>query len=84
MNVELIEARADEIPVLRRLLQLYLYDLATIDEWDVHDDGLFGNPNTIARFRSPTEERRSAPRPQPYPRPGPRPLPGPQTPGGGT
>ncbi len=40
-------------------MQLYLYDIATIDEWDLGDDGLFGNLETIERFWSATDERRS-------------------------
>jgi predicted acetyltransferase len=59
MNVEVCEARAEDIPVLRRLMQLYLYDIATVDEWDLGDDGLFGDPDTIERFWAPSEERRS-------------------------
>jgi predicted acetyltransferase len=59
MSVELCQASADDVPVLRRLMQLYLYDIATIDEWDVGDDGLYGNPETIERFWSATDERRS-------------------------
>jgi hypothetical protein len=33
MNIELVEAGADEIPVLRRLMQLDLYYLGSLDGW---------------------------------------------------
>ena len=50
MNVEVREARRDDTPVLRRLMQLYLYDLGTIDGWDLGDDGLYGIEARIESF----------------------------------
>jgi predicted acetyltransferase len=50
MNVELQPAAADDIPVLRRLMQLYLYDLASAEGWDISDDGTYGNTARIETF----------------------------------
>jgi len=43
MKVELRKARAKDTPVLRRLMQLYLYDFAAIDGWTMHADGTYGD-----------------------------------------
>ncbi len=50
MNVDVQEARAGDRPVLRRLMQLYLYDFAAIDRWDPADDGLYGDARRIEGF----------------------------------
>ena len=50
MKVELCPARPADLPVLRRLMQLYLYDFAAIDDWAIGDDGLYGNAATIEGF----------------------------------
>lgn len=50
MNVDVREAGAAERPALRRLMQLYLYDFAAIDGWDLRDDGLYGDPARIENF----------------------------------
>lgn len=50
MNVDVQEARAGDRPVLRRLTQLYLYDFAAIDRWDLGDDGLYGDARRIEGF----------------------------------
>ncbi len=50
MTVELSRVRPDEVPILRRLMQLYLYDLATIDGWDIGDDGHYGTAERIERY----------------------------------
>ena len=50
MRVELRQAREHEVPVLRRLMQLYLYDFAAIDDWAIGDDGLYGSAATIESF----------------------------------
>src|SRR5438067_7903735 len=50
MNVEVREAHREDTPVLRRLMQLYLYDLGTIDGWDIGDDGLYGIEARIEGF----------------------------------
>jgi len=49
-SVEVREARAGDRPVLRRLMQLYLYDFAAIDGWNIGDDGRYGSASRIARF----------------------------------
>ena len=49
-DVTLDRAGAGAVPVLRRLMQLYLYDLGTIDGWDIAPDGRFGNARSIERF----------------------------------
>jgi predicted acetyltransferase len=56
MNIELLEAGPEQVPVLRRLMQLYLYDLGTLDGWDINDDGTYGNADRIETFW--TDERR--------------------------
>jgi predicted acetyltransferase len=50
--VTLDEVGAAAAPVLRRLMQLYLYDLGTIDGWRISEEGLFGNAERIERFWS--------------------------------
>jgi len=56
MKVELRKARAKDVAVLRRLMQLYLYDFAAIDGWTISADGLYGDAaiedywTTIGRF----------------------------------
>ncbi len=57
-TVTLHEARTSDITVLRHLMQLYLYDLGTIDGWDVGQDGLFGDSARVERYW--TEEGRLA------------------------
>src|SRR4029453_15534271 len=47
MKIELRQARSQDFPVLRRLMQLYLYDFAAIDHWSIGDDGFYGNSATI-------------------------------------
>ena len=49
-NVEVQEARPGDWPVLRRLMQLYLYDFAAIEDWDLGDDGLYGDARRIEGF----------------------------------
>jgi predicted acetyltransferase len=50
LDVTLDRAGTRAVPVLRRLMQLYLYDLGTIDGWDISPDGRFGNARSIERF----------------------------------
>jgi predicted acetyltransferase len=50
LDVTLERAAARAVPILRRLMQLYLYDLGTIDGWDISSDGRFGNARSIERF----------------------------------
>ena len=50
MNVTLEEVGSEAVPLLRRLMQLYLYDLGSIDGWNVSAEGTYGNPETIERF----------------------------------
>lgn len=49
-NVTLEEAGPEAVPVLRRMMQLYLYDLGTIDGWNISAEGFYGNPEKIERF----------------------------------
>ena len=49
-NVTLEEVGAEAAPALRRLMQLYLYDLGTIDGWNISAEGLYGNVEKIERF----------------------------------
>jgi hypothetical protein len=55
LDVTLERAGARAVPVLRRLMQLYLYDLGTIDGWDISPDGRFGNARSIERFCASAE-----------------------------
>ena len=57
MDVELREATRQDTPVLRRLMQLYLYDFGTIDGWDVGDDGVFGDAAKIEGFWADPKRR---------------------------
>lgn len=50
MSVTLQEVSNEASPLLRQLMQLYLYDLGTIDGWNISTDGLFGNAEKIERF----------------------------------
>jgi predicted acetyltransferase len=50
MSVTLQEVSNEASPLLRRLMQFYLYDLGTIDGWNISTDGLFGNAEKIERF----------------------------------
>jgi predicted acetyltransferase len=50
VNVDVREARPDDRPALRRLMQLYLYDFATLEGWDLGDDGLYGDARRIESF----------------------------------
>jgi predicted acetyltransferase len=51
-EVTLEQAGARAVPILRRLMQLYLYDLGTVDGWDIGPDGRFGNARRIERLWS--------------------------------
>src|SRR5256885_9997624 len=57
MDVELREAGREDTPVLLRLMQLYLYDLGTIDGWDVGDDGLYCTAALIEGFWTDPKRR---------------------------
>src|SRR5437870_1791610 len=57
MDVTVREARREDTPVLRRLMQLYLYDLGTIDGWDIGDDGLYGSEARIESFWTDPKRR---------------------------
>ncbi len=50
MKIELREAHAHEFSVLERLMQLYLYDFAAIDDWSIGEDGFYGSAATIEGF----------------------------------
>lgn len=39
MNVQIVEATIEDKPVLRRLLELYLYDFSQFDGSDVDEHG---------------------------------------------
>ena len=55
MKVELRKARAKDVPALRRLMQLYLYDFAAIDGWTIRADGLYGNDAIIEDYTASGE-----------------------------
>ena len=56
-GVDLREAEPGEVPVLRRLMQLYLYELGTLDGWDIGADGLYGDAQRIENFWTEPERR---------------------------
>jgi predicted acetyltransferase len=58
MNIELLNAGLNQIPVLRRLMQLYLYDLGPLDGWDIADDGAYGNTDRIESFWTDADRQR--------------------------
>jgi predicted acetyltransferase len=49
-TVTLEEVSAEAATLLRRLMQLYLYDLGSIDGWHISAEGLYGNAEHIERF----------------------------------
>ena len=49
-KITLEEVGAEAVPALRRLMQLYLYDLGTIDGWNISAEGLYGDAEKIERF----------------------------------
>lgn len=49
-SVTIEEAGPGDIPVLRRLMQLYLYEIGSADGWDIGGDGLYGHAGRIERF----------------------------------
>jgi predicted acetyltransferase len=56
-RIELHEAGPADVPVLGRLMQLYLYELGTLDGWDIGPDGLYGDGPRIERFWTAPERR---------------------------
>jgi hypothetical protein len=42
MNIDIQRAKAEEKPVLRKMLELYAYDFSEIDKDDLNDHGEFG------------------------------------------
>jgi predicted acetyltransferase len=58
MNIELLQPKPDDIPALRRLIQLYLYDLGSLDDWDIADDGTYGNADRIEIFWTDADRQR--------------------------
>src|SRR4030095_8700708 len=50
MKIELRQARSHEFSILERLMQLYLYDFAAIDDCAIAADGRYGNATTIESF----------------------------------
>ena len=50
VKVTLEEVGFEAVPALRRMMQLYLYDLGTIDGWNIGADGSFGDSAKIERF----------------------------------
>jgi len=50
MRVDVVEAGPAEVPIVRRLLQLYFYEIFTIAGWDIGADGLYGAAQHGERF----------------------------------
>ena len=50
MRVDVVAARPEDVPILRRLMQLYLYELFTIAGWDIGADGLYGSARRTESF----------------------------------
>ena len=51
-SVTLDAAGPGDVPTLRRLMQLYLYEIGSDDGWDIGADGLYGNAERIEAFWS--------------------------------
>jgi predicted acetyltransferase len=49
-SVSLDPAGPGDVPILRRLMQLYLYEIGSTDGWDIGPDGLYGSAERIERF----------------------------------
>ena len=58
MKIELIEVGSDELPVLRRLMQLYLYEIYSFGGWDIENDGTYGNPDWLEDLLTNTARQR--------------------------
>jgi predicted acetyltransferase len=58
MHIELLQPKSEDILALRRLMQLYLYDLGSLDGWDIADDGTYGNPDRIETFWTDADRQR--------------------------
>jgi predicted acetyltransferase len=58
MHIELLQAKSEDILALRRLMQLYLYDLGSLDGWDIANDGTYGNPDRIETFWMDADRQR--------------------------
>jgi predicted acetyltransferase len=43
MRIEVVAATAEDRPVLANLIQFYLYDFTDFKDWDVQEDGRFGD-----------------------------------------
>ena len=57
VEVRIEEVGAEAVPVLRRLMQLYLYDLGTFEGWPIGGDGLYGDAERIERFWTEPDRR---------------------------
>lgn len=58
MDIAVLQAGLEQILTLRRLMQLYLYDLGSLDGWDIADDGTYGNANRIESFWTEADRER--------------------------
>ena len=50
MDVEVMEARDEDLPVVRNLVRFYIYDLSEIMGWDCPEDGLFGGCDDLPQY----------------------------------
>jgi predicted acetyltransferase len=57
VNIAILQLKSEDIPTLRRLMQLYLYDLGSLDGWDIADDGTYGNADRIETFWADTDRQ---------------------------
>ena len=57
MRVDVVEAKPEEIPILRRLMQLYLYEIFSIAGWDIGADGTYGTARHTEGFWSDGKHR---------------------------
>jgi predicted acetyltransferase len=53
-----LKAGHDQVPTLRRLMQLYLYDLGSLDGWEIAEDGTYGKAERIESFWTDADRQR--------------------------
>ncbi len=50
MNIEIIEAREEDMPVIENLIRFYIYDMSEHMGWDCPESGLFGGCDELPQY----------------------------------
>lgn len=50
MNIEIIEAREADMPVIENLIRFYIYDMSEHMGWDCPESGLFGGCDELPQY----------------------------------